>query len=113
MLPPARTAAVVAQADSAPAKASCRDLGFRARPDKPLDFAAAEQFEPLANDDAALLPAGVLKAGGRKLGVIRIGLFSEHISRCERELAKAAGCDRACQQRHSRAGKNDAVLAVR
>jgi len=108
MLPPARAAAVVAQADSAPATASCRDLGFRARPDKPLDFAAAEQFEPLANDDAALLPAGVLKAGGRKLGVIRIGLFSEHNfpALCERELAKAAGCDRACQQRlFTRAGK--------
>lgn len=112
---PERAAAAAVSA-IAPAATStdlktCRDIGYRQmmRRDRPaIDFASTGRYEALANEDAAILPAGLLKAGGRMLGVIRIGLFAEQTFPvlCEREHPAPAPCDSACQQKiYGRVGK--------
>lgn len=106
---PQREAAAAPTATASDRK-TCRDMGYQPmRKDRePIDFAVTGQYEALANEDAAILPAGVLKAGGKRLGVIRIGLFAEQAfpALCEREHPVAAPCDSACQQEvFTRVGK--------
>ncbi len=89
---------------------ACRDMGYqpRLREREAIDFGSTGQYEALANETAAMLPAGVLKAGGKSLGVIRIGLFAEQAfpELCEREHSALAPCDSACQQKlYNRVGK--------
>jgi Peptidase family S41 len=107
LVPPQRTSAAAALATAATATATdmktCRDMGYHPiRRDRAgIDFASTGQYEALTNEDAATLPAGVLKAGGRTLGVIRIGLFAEQAFPilCEREHPAPAACDSACEQK--------------
>lgn len=104
---PAPTATATATATE---MKTCRDMGFRPmrRDREGIDFGRTGQYEALTNEDAAILPAGVLKAGGKRLGVIRIGLFAEQAfpALCEREHPAPAPCDSACQQKiFSRVGK--------
>jgi hypothetical protein len=89
---------------------TCRDMGYQPmRRDKAaIDFGSTGQYEALANETAAMLPAGVLKAGGKSLGVIRIDLFAEQAfpELCELEHPAPAPCDSACQQKlYARVGK--------
>src|SRR5262245_26961592 len=89
---------------------TCRDMGYQSalRDRAAIDFGSTDQYDALANETAAMLPAGVLKASGKSLGVIRIGLFAEQAfpELCEREHPAAAPCDSACQQRlYARVGK--------
>lgn len=89
---------------------TCGDMGYQPmrRDREAIDFARTGHYEALANETAAMLPAGVLKAGGKSLGVIRIGLFAEQAfpELCEREHPASAPCDSACQQKlYARVGK--------
>jgi Peptidase family S41 len=89
---------------------TCRDMGYQPmrRDREAIDFGSTGQYEALANETAAMLPAGILKAGGKLLGVIRIGLFAEQAfpELCEREHWSPAPCDSACQQKlYTRVGK--------
>ena len=89
---------------------TCRDMGYQPmrRDREAINFGSTGQYEALANEDAAILPAGVLKAGAKMLGVIRIGLFAEQTfpMLCEREHPARAPCDSACQRRiFTRVGK--------
>lgn len=89
---------------------TCRDMGYQPlrREWEGIDFGSTGQYEALVNEDAAVLPEGILKAGGKTLGVIRIGLFLEHAFPvlCEREHPAPAPCDSACQQKiFARVGK--------
>lgn len=89
---------------------TCRDMGYQPmrRDREAIDFSSAGQYEALGNEAAAMVPAGVLKAGGKSLGVIRIGLFAEQAfpELCEREHSASAPCDSACQQKlYGRVGK--------
>lgn len=114
-LVPPRRAEVAAAPATTPAataddKKTCRDMGYEPmrRDWQVIDFASTGRYEALANEDAAVLPAGVLKAGGKMLGVIRIGLFLEQAFPvlCEREHPAPAPCDSACQQKvFARVGK--------
>lgn len=106
LLPPRRAEAAAALATTPTATATdvktCRDMGYQQirRDRQGIDFGSTGRYEALTNEDAAVLPAGVLKAGGKRLGVIRIGLFLEHAFPvlCEREHPAPAPCDSACQQ---------------
>jgi hypothetical protein len=122
LVPPQRTEAVAAPATAATATATdtktCRDMGYQPirRGREGIDFGSTGQYEALTNEDAAILPAGVLKAGGRTLGVIRIGLFAEQAFPilCEREHPAPAPCDSACEQRvFTRVGKTLTRTLVR
>jgi Peptidase family S41 len=110
----ARTQRAVAAAPAPAATATevktCRDMGYQPmrRDREAIDFGSTGQYEALTSEDAATLPAGVLKARGKTLGVIRIGLFAEQAfpELCEREHSAPALCDSACQQKlYERVGK--------
>jgi Peptidase family S41 len=110
----ARTQRAVAAAPAPAATATevktCRDMGYQPmrRDREAIDFGSTGQYEALTNEATAMLPAGVLKAGGKLLGVIRIGLFAEQAfpELCEREHSAPALCDSACQQKlYERVGK--------
>jgi hypothetical protein len=110
LLPPKRTEAAAAPTTAPTDMKTCRDMGYQPmrRDWAGIDFGRTGQYEALANEDAAILPAGVLKAGGKMLGMIRIGLFAEQAfpALCEREHPAPAPCDSACQQKvFARAGK--------
>lgn len=114
LLPPKRAEAAAAPATTPVATAdemkTCRDMGYQPmrRDWQGIDFGSTGWYEALANEDAAVLPAGVLKAGGKMLGVIRIGLFAEQAFPllCEREHPAPAPCDSVCQQKiFTRVGK--------
>ena len=111
LVPPQRTEAGAAPATAAATDMkTCRDMGYQPIPRgrEGIDFGVTGRYEALTNEDAATLPAGVLKAGGRTLGVIRIGLFAEQAFPilCEREHPAPAPCDSACEQKiFTRVGK--------
>jgi Peptidase family S41 len=87
-------------AAAAPAP-TCQELGYRARTDTPIAFSRLGEYDALENADSALLPAGVLRAGGKSIGVIRIALFSEDAfpSLCEKLRRPDTACDAACKRR--------------
>jgi hypothetical protein len=107
----ATAGSALAPAATATDPKTCRDMGYQQmmrRDRAAIDFGATGRYEALANEDAAILPAGLLKAGARTLGVIRIGLFAEQTfpALCEREHPVPAPCDSACQQKiYARVGK--------
>jgi hypothetical protein len=114
LIPPKRAEATATAATAPTAAAAdlktCRDMGYQPlrRDRQGIDFGSTGRYEALANEDAAILPVGILKAGGRTLGVIRIGLFAEQAFPvlCEREHPAPAPCDSACQQEiYTRVGK--------
>ncbi len=102
LMPPKRAEAATAPATTPADLKTCRDMGYQPmrRDWQGIDFGSTGRYEALANEDAAILPVGVLKAGGKTLGVIRIGLFLEQAFPvlCEREHPAPAPCDSACQQ---------------
>lgn len=122
LLPPKRAEAAAAPAASPTATAAdmktCRDMGYQPmrRDREGIDFGSTGRYEALANEDAAVLPVGVLTAGGKRLGVIRIGLFAEQAFPilCEREHPAPAPCDSACEQKvFTRVGKTLTRTLVR
>jgi Peptidase family S41 len=122
LVPPQRTAAAAAPVTAATAPATdqktCRDMGYQPiRRDRAgIDFGSTGRYAALTNEDAAALPAGILKAGGRTLGVIRIGLFLEQAfpMLCEREHPAPAPCDSACERSvFTRVGKTLTHTLVR
>jgi hypothetical protein len=122
LVPPQRPEAIAAPATAAAAAATavktCHEMGYRPmrRDRQGIDFGSTGRYEALTNEDAATLPVGVLKAGGRTLGVIRIGLFAEQAfpMLCEREHPEPALCDSACEQKiFTRVGKTLTRTLVR
>lgn len=111
LVPPKRAEAAATPATAtATDMKTCRDMGYQPmlKDREPIDFGNTGQYQALTNEDAAILPVGLLKAGGKTLGVIRIGLFSEQAfpPLCEREHPEPAPCDSACQQKiFNRVGK--------
>ncbi len=87
----------------------CTRLGYGngPGPGAGLPFHRAARFTPLQSADSAYFPAGVVETpSGRRIGVLRIGLFSEYSfpRLCEeaaRELGLTASspCDEACDAR--------------
>lgn len=86
----------------------CERLGYSTRDNRPgIDLSMLPQFTPLQGEDAASFPGGLLSLShGRKVGVIRIGLFSEtgFPAACEHvlqglKLDASAECDSGCEDR--------------
>jgi hypothetical protein len=76
------------QASSTPATegaANCAAMGFRQRKDNGAVALQAPGYQPLGNADDVLFPAGIIDHSGKKIGVLRIQLFSYdiHPSLCE------------------------------
>jgi hypothetical protein len=82
----------------------CARLGYNARLSPGLDFSPLPSFTSLNGEEAKLYPGGLLKlATGRIVGVLRIGLFSEHAfpEFCEQaarklSVAENSECDESC-----------------
>lgn len=83
----------------------CSRLGYKKQKLKPgVDFSGIQQFTSLGGEEADWFPGGILQIGQAKVGVIRIGVFSEHwfpeICKrvvAERHLPTAEKCDDKCE----------------
>jgi hypothetical protein len=84
----------------------CQRLGYSSRDNHPgLDFASLPEYTPVSGEEAALFPGGLLLISAhRKIGIIRIGLFSENgfPQACEQvvkslSLNHSTSCDPTCQ----------------
>ncbi|MGP8033788.1 MAG: S41 family peptidase [Steroidobacteraceae bacterium] len=100
-----RAATSVAPASPPPSDV-CRALGYdEAKGGKPLG-PAIPGYQPLADGAGAEFPAGLVEAGGQRVGVLRIGVFSPTSSPeiCRSVLAELAirgdqPCNEACADR--------------
>jgi hypothetical protein len=102
--PPAAPGAAPPPAAAPASGRSCADLGYRTWRDKGIDFPAFANFEPLATDESASFPAGILRtAGGARLGIVRIPLFMEEAfpEVCEQVHRAGDACDAKCERRVS------------
>jgi hypothetical protein len=107
-------------ADAATPQPLCQRLGYARKEPGGIDFASSGQYTPLEGDDATDFPAGILRlAGGRKIGVLRIHLFSEtaHPELCaaaQKQLALAndATCEGLCEPRLQLATANLLTAAL-
>lgn len=99
----------------------CTRLGYRAgQGPGGLPFHRAGRFTAIQSADSAFFPAGVVEtASGRRIGVLRIGLFSEYAfpRLCEqaaRELGLTASspCDEGCEDRVEAAAGNLLTAAL-
>jgi hypothetical protein len=93
-------------AHSSVPSANCTELGYDARMRGAAAAALVPGYTSLADPPAEEFPAGMLQAAGRRIGVVKIGLFSPkgHPELCEAALAalKIAPketCDDACADR--------------
>jgi hypothetical protein len=84
----------------------CADLGYRSDILGPPLAALAPGYRPLADAPAVEFPLGLIDSGGKRVGVLKIGLFSGGGSPalCEMALkalsiAPTAPCDDACRDR--------------
>jgi hypothetical protein len=93
----------------------CLRLGFESRAARPgLDFSVSRDYQTLAAAESKYFPAGTLKLpNGKKIGIIRIGLFMENMfpdlcetAAAELKLAPDAACDSACENRIRRRAAN-------
>lgn len=83
----------------------CERLGYISHLHPGLDFSERAEFSLVDAPEAKLFPGGVLRLrNGAVLGVLRIGLFSEHSypEVCEQavresHLAENAACDEQCE----------------
>jgi len=94
-----------AQPTPAPTKAQslCARMGYSNRNHPGLDFSLVPEFASLNTPETTLFPGGLLRLHNRVLGIIRIGLFSEHAypEVCEQavrdlHMEKNAECDAKC-----------------
>ena len=94
------------QPDQHPAaKAFCERLGYDQQDnDGGIDWSIFPGFKPIQGVDAADFPGGLLHLKGDTLGIVRIGLFSEHAHmalchQAQKRLAKAedAQCTDTCE----------------
>jgi Peptidase family S41 len=67
----------VSASDSKPEADICERLGYRPRGKPGIDYSLLTQLSPVPSAEARLFPGGILKAGGRTFGLIRIGVFTE------------------------------------
>jgi len=82
----------------------CDRMGYHGRLHPGLDFSGLPEFSLLNTPESKLFPGGLLRLRNRTvIGVIRIGLFSEHIypEICEQamrglHIAENADCDAKC-----------------
>lgn len=83
----------------------CGKLGYNARLKPGLSFSAVPTFSPLETAAGQLFPGGLLRLpSGKSVGILRIGLFSEHAfpELCHAAIAKLhvseeANCDDECE----------------
>lgn len=83
--------------------ASCASLGFRQRKDNSAVGARMPGYQALGTAEDAIFPAGIVTHEGKRIGVLRIQLFSYdiHPALCEEALKALAikpeaPCDEAC-----------------
>jgi len=85
----------------------CTRLDFGRAPRAGLPFHRAARFTPIQSADSVFFPAGVVETpSGRRIGVLRIGLFSQYAfpqlcDQVARELGLTGSspCDEACEGR--------------
>ena len=84
----------------------CAALGFDARMFGTPIAALLPGYEPLSSAPASEFPSGLITVQGRRIGVLKIGIFTPQgvPQLCERALADlrigpAAACDDACAER--------------
>lgn len=91
---------------SAPAGPLCERLGYNERDDHlGIDWSIFPEYSPLQDAASDDFPGGILRTpAGRKIGVVRIGLFSEHAhpalcAQAQRQLGMAddAKCEGECE----------------
>lgn len=98
----------------------CTRLGFGGRTGAGLPFHRAARFTPIQSPDSAYFPAGVVETpSGRRVGVLRIGTFSQYAfpqlcDQAARELGLTASspCDEACEDRVDAAAGNLLTAAL-
>jgi hypothetical protein len=98
----------------------CTRLGFGGAPRAGLPFHRAARFTPIQSADSVFFPAGVVQTpSGRRIGVLRIGLFSQYAyPRLCDEVAREPGltasspCDEACEERVEAAAGNLLTAAL-
>jgi peptidase S41-like protein len=93
-------------AHSSVPSASCAELGYDARMRGAPAAALLPGYTPLADPQSKEFPAGMLEAAGRRIGVVKIGLFSPkgYPELCEAALtalkiAPRETCDDICADR--------------
>ena len=91
---------------TAPPQSLCARLNYTRRDSTGIDFTKLSQYTALVDADAPYFPGGILLVGKRKVGVLRIHLFSEtaHPELCsvaqkELGLADDAVCEGPCDHR--------------
>jgi Peptidase family S41 len=93
-------------ASSADQKSSfCERLGYNQEDQNGgIDWSIFPEYTPLQDADAADFPGGILQLRGKKVGVVRIGLFSEHAhpGLCEQaqkdlHISEDAKCNDKCE----------------
>lgn len=106
--PPPSTAAAVAEAEAKP-QPLCTRLGYTRRDPTGIDFTKLPEYTPLADDDAVYFPGGILQLNRKKVGILRIHLFSEnaHPELCtaaqsQLGVADDAACEGMCVHRLER-----------
>jgi len=94
-------------ASSTSGQGLCARLDYNEHLSPGLDFSLLSSFTPLDSEDARVFPSGILRLPSAKaIGVLRIGLFSEHAypEVCERAVRKlnldeSKDCDEKCSDR--------------
>jgi len=97
----------------------CARLGYDSPLRPGLDFSAIPDFAELA-DNSNLFPGGLLRvANGRSIGIIRIGLFTEHAfpqvcakAALNLHLTESAKCDDKCEDELEVATANLLTVAL-
>jgi hypothetical protein len=85
----------------------CERLGYTAHALQGVDFSVLSSFKQLQTEESKVFPAGLLRLDNSTIvGVLRIGLFTEHAfpGACEQarqklNIAQDAQCDTACSRR--------------
>lgn len=90
---------------SDPEASFCERLGYNQEDGNGgIDWSIFPEYTPMKDADAVDFPGGILHLRAKKVGVLRIGLFSEHehpglCRQAQRDLGKAddAQCDEKCE----------------
>ncbi|HEX8814831.1 MAG TPA: hypothetical protein VF753_04960, partial [Terriglobales bacterium] len=81
----------------------CERLGYHPRGKPGIDYSLLSELSSVPSAEEKLFPGGLLKAGGRRFGLIRIGNFMEkafpdvcHQAVQQLDLSTNTACDDAC-----------------
>ncbi len=93
------------QSSAAPEQSFCERMGYDQQDnDGGVDWSSFPGFKPVQDADAVDFPGGLVHLKGTTIGVVRIGLFSEHshmalCHQAQKKLAKSddAPCTDACE----------------